>query len=83
MNREVQNVAPAPVFISGVFPHLRIESWSGREDSNLRSLSPEDISPSRTPQFSVVFTLGLGAYSAVSWYTLNLEGSLKHLGALS
>ena len=42
MNPEVHFVAPAPVSIERQFGHLRIVKWSGREDSNLRPLPPED-----------------------------------------
>jgi hypothetical protein len=38
MNPEVQIAAPAPVFFA---PNL-LNYWSGREDSNLRPLPPED-----------------------------------------
>ena len=83
MTPKVQNVAPAPVSIGGDFPHLRIESWSGREDSNLRPLPPEGISPSRIALFSVPFTDGIGAYSAACLSVFKGLGFNLNLGALS
>jgi hypothetical protein len=59
MSRKVQTVAPAPVYFAcseGRFP--LVNRWSGREDSNLRPLPPERVSPSGTRCFLEVFSGG-------------------------
>jgi hypothetical protein len=57
---KVQNVAPRPVHIGAKC----LKSWSGREDSNLRPLPPEGVSPVRIRRFSVVSHAQAGAPSA-------------------
>ena len=76
-------MAPAPVFPEGKIPHLRIVKWSGREDSNLRPLPPEDVSPSRIPQLSVVSQAVNDAYTDVCSRSVYGRGSIRNLGALS
>jgi len=83
MSRKVQTVAPAPVYFAcseGRFP--LVNRWSGREDSNLRPLPPERVSPSGTG-------VGFGALpserNSTGWRTLwhdfnmNLVLSLRPL----
>ena len=83
MTSEVQNVACAPVFPRREMLVFTGEKWSGREDSNLRPLPPEDNSPSRTPQFSVGFAWVTGAYACVCSRFLHGGGSISNLRALS
>ena len=79
MNSKVQNVAAAPVRKSAKC----LKKWSGKEDSNLRPLPPESISPRRTRQFSVIFLERLPAYARLRSRSVPARGSILNLGELS
>jgi hypothetical protein len=93
MSQKVQTVAPAPVLFTCFGNRRMVENgsflatnylfcWSGREDSNLRPLPPERVSPSGTG-------VGFGALpserNSTGWRTLwhdfnmNLVLSLRPL----
>ena len=79
MTPKVQNVAPAPVCIA---PKPLIY-WSGREDSNLRPLPPEGVSPRRTRCFPVLFHGSAMSSDSLCSCTVPAQGSTPDLGALS
>ena len=54
MTPKVQIVAPVPVSFDPGADLSVWNNWSGREDSNLRPLPPERITPRRIWRFSVV-----------------------------
>ena len=65
MSQKVHDVPTGPCLFS--LPEGEFYSrkrWSGREDSNLRPLPPEGVSPSRAWRFTAV----------ILWQTLRSEG---------
>jgi hypothetical protein len=54
--------------------------WSGREDSNLRPLPPEDVSPRRTRRIYGVVGYTQGASDAACSRVVPLKGSDRTLG---
>ena len=88
MRSKVHFVVQTPVRSARVLIGKALETlglnWSGREDSNLRPLPPEGVSPSVTQRFSVVRGLKGGAYPCVRSravharrFGLNLEHCLS------
>lgn len=83
MNPEVQIAAPAPVLRKVKMRVFQSFKWSGREDSNLRPLPPEGVSPRRTRRFSVGSVSERGASACVCSRLIHGRGSTANLGALS
>jgi hypothetical protein len=57
--------------------------WSGKEDSNLRPLPPEDVAPSLIRRISAAFQRTAPAYSGICSRAVHGEGSLANLQPLS
>lgn len=65
---------------NGITKHSKALNWSGKEDSNLRPLPPEDASPLGIRRFSVVRgAVCLSRNDVCSWLVSGL-GSLRALG---
>lgn len=54
--------------------------WSGKEDSNLRPLPPEDVAPDVTRRISVVLSRTDGAHGAVCSSLVHAKGSIRTFG---
>lgn len=77
---KVQPVASTPVPLRGYFSSLRMVSWSGKEDSNLRPLPPESITPRFLWRFPVGSRRKLTAYRGVCSCRVHGGGSIRAEG---